>query len=165
VDLAERVKIDFTIFKHWGLVIDFGNREICYEIIKCTEGSIITPIWRPFVSPGSFNKMIELGPVRTSPAEVREKARTNRLSYKKYNLVNQNCQEWVEIMLKSMNSENLQERLKEENIKSLGTFLFESLQIAGHFSLASAPEAKDRLTKICKKKCRPNCLNPEDDEN
>jgi hypothetical protein len=149
VDLAERVKIDSTIFNHWGLVIDFGNRKICYEIKKPPQGSIIIPIWSSFVdsegNPKVFNKMIELGPVRTSTAAVREKATKNRLSYKKYNVFNQNCQEWVEIMLKSMNCENLKERLKEENINSFGTFLFEN---AENLSSSSAPEAKDILLKM-----------------
>jgi hypothetical protein len=162
--ITDRVKIDWEIFNHWGLVVDFGNRKICYEIAKHDTCAIISPRWSSFVPPESSSKEIELGTVTTSPAAVREKARTNRLSYKKYNVLNQNCQEWVEIMLKSMD-ERLLERLKAENIRSLGKALLDTFQQVGRFSSGSAPAARKQISETAKKYLRPNCLNPEDDEN
>lgn len=108
---------DFTSLKHWAVGCDFGNRLIIYEW-SGKGGQVSWSHWNAQVSGNVFSHVIKLGTVYTSPQHVRNLAARNPRSKKRYNLLTNNCQFWVEWLLKQI-SHRLFWALQESQIKKI----------------------------------------------
>ncbi len=126
---VDRVGIDWACCKHWAVIVEFDNRTIAYEITPIKdEKSIykIAPQWSNFQNNCRFNKMIFLGTIKISPAEIRDKAEKNSNNGKKYNTISNNCQDWARELLTAMD-QKLLTALNEKDIKTIKQRLAEKV--------------------------------------
>ncbi|XP_066917391.1 uncharacterized protein [Clytia hemisphaerica] len=121
-------------FKHWALIFLFDSRRLKYELNNPSgqkTGGKIEPSWDDFHGVGTFEKMIFLGTITTSPKDINEAAKNNRLNGQTYHASKRNCQDWVIELLNTIDpSKSLFRSLKEEEIvplkDSISKFLVDS---------------------------------------
>ena len=129
MSLVDRVGITLACFKHWAIIADFENRMIAYEITQQTDDegvNRITPQWTDFHDNGTMEKMIILGEIETSPAEVWNKVNENSLSWMEYSNLCNNCQEWAKELLAAMDPDLLV-ALEEKDIKPISKRILEKI--------------------------------------
>ena len=126
----DRKSVDFECCNHWAVIVKFDNRMIAYEIIvKKDDNGIerITPKWSHLQDSEKFANMIFLGEVQTSPADVRYKAAQNRKNRTTFNLISNNCQEWVQDLLSKMGA-HLLRALIQNNIQPISQKMSKVIQ-------------------------------------
>jgi len=95
----------FKSLQHWAIGCDFGNRASIYEL----TGDPIKPCWIQWnmgESSENFTHVIKLGTVEDlSPKRVRDLAEQNAYNNTRYQVIGNNCQDWVEWLLCEMDPE------------------------------------------------------------
>ncbi len=89
----------FTSLQHWAIGCDFGNRAAIYEL----TGDPIKPCWTQWNvgdhNDSNFSHVIRLGSVKCSPKRLRQLADENVYNNTTYQVIGNNCQDWVEWLL------------------------------------------------------------------
>jgi hypothetical protein len=129
LSFVDRVGLDWACCKHWAVIVKFDNRTLAYEIIQIKDKdgiSRITPKWSDIQNTGSFEKVIFLGTIKTSPQAVWNLAAKNSNNGEAYNTVTNNCQEWAKELLASMDA-NLLRVLNKNDIKTISQRVTEKI--------------------------------------
>ena len=117
--------LDWNSVKHWALVFKYDNRTILFELVNLTGsmvGGLIKPSWRDFDenNVSIFSNEVSLGTIKTSPREVYIAAKDHPMNETNYHVRNNNCQEWVLIMLDKVDLLNLKNYTNIEEAQKLG---------------------------------------------
>lgn len=120
--------LDWNSVKHWALVFKYDNRTILFELVNLTGsmvGGLIKPSWTDFQGgdKGMFSSEVSLGKIKTSPREVYLTAKNHPMNDTKYHVKNNNCQEWVMIMLDLVDLLNLKNIEEIEQVQVKNKFL------------------------------------------
>jgi len=112
----------FKSLQHWAVGCDFGNRASIYEL----TGDPIKPCWIQWNMADcteKFTHVIKLGTADISPKRVRDMAEQNVYNNTKYQVIGNNCQDWVEWLLCEIDPE-LARAMYERGVRKVSeTFL------------------------------------------
>ena len=108
-ELKENVGKDLNSihFKHWALLFNYGGRKIRYEMYG-NESNEVEPTWTDIGKKAKENidfRVDYIDSINTSPKCVYDTACKLAMNREKYRLLDQNCQNWVMDLLKSLDTE------------------------------------------------------------
>jgi len=112
----------FKSLQHWAVGCDFGNRASIYEL----TGDPIKPCWVQWNMADStekFTHVIKLGTVDVSPKRVRDMAEQNVYNNTRYQVIGNNCQDWVEWLLCEIDPE-LARAMYERGVRKVSETFF-----------------------------------------
>lgn len=112
----------FKSLQHWAIGCDFGNRASIYEL----TGDPIKPSWIQWNMGDSrehFTHVIKLGTVDISPKRIRDMAEQNVYNNTRYQVIGNNCQDWVEWLLCEMDPE-LARAMYERGVRKVSDTFF-----------------------------------------
>uniref|UniRef100_T1HT67 Uncharacterized protein n=1 Tax=Rhodnius prolixus TaxID=13249 RepID=T1HT67_RHOPR len=129
---------------HWILVAIFEDKSVRALEGFNDDGKFI-PV---FLKEKPLNerdlKVFELLPIKTSPDELQRVAKSNELNGKDYDMINNNCQNWVKAAAKAV-SLDLAEAV--ENHKTAGEL--PPHKLAALYLSAGTNSSKDLCSKTC----------------
>lgn len=124
----------FKSLQHWAIGCDFGNRASIYEL----TGDPIKPCWIQWnmgESSENFTHVIKLGTVEDlSPRKVRDLAEQNVYNNTKYQVIGNNCQDWVEWLLCEIDPELARAMYQRGVRKASETFVGQVLKQNKHWT-------------------------------
>jgi hypothetical protein len=124
----------FKSLQHWAIGCDFGNRASIYEL----TGDPIKPCWIQWnmgESSENFTHVIKLGSVEDlSPRKVRDLAEQNVYNNTKYQVIGNNCQDWVEWLLCEIDPELARAMYQRGVRKASETFVGHMLKQNKHWT-------------------------------